>query len=94
MWYLLSLRSRSCGFQVRVEENLGTSRTREDRGPDEHGFVGDDSSIFVHHRLSMVDGPSGKQPMESKSKDRVLSVNGEIYNHDVLYASRNFRIIE
>jgi len=56
----------------------------EHRGPDDSGIWSDQLSKIAlgHRRLSIIDVSSaGHQPMESTSKNYVLSFNGEIYNH-------------
>lgn len=56
----------------------------EHRGPDDSGIWSDQlyKIALGHRRLSIIDVSSaGHQPMESISKNYVLSFNGEIYNH-------------
>jgi asparagine synthase (glutamine-hydrolysing) len=51
------------------------------RGPDWSGIYSDERAIIAHERLSIVDVEHGAQPLFDTIKDRVLSVNGEIFNH-------------
>ena len=56
------------------------------RGPDWSGIYSDDNGILLHERLSIVDVEHGAQPLVDLQTGRVLSVNGEIYNHAELRA--------
>lgn len=56
------------------------------RGPDWSGIYSCDKAILAHERLSIVDPTSGKQPLKSKDGKLVLTVNGEIYNHQELHS--------
>ena len=60
---------------------LEMSKKVRHRGPDWSGIYSKDGAILVHERLSIVDPISGKQPLYSKNLDKILAVNGEIYNH-------------
>lgn len=60
---------------------LEMSKKIRHRGPDWSGIYCGKSAILCHERLSIVDPQSGKQPLFSPDKKQVLSVNGEIYNH-------------
>jgi asparagine synthase (glutamine-hydrolysing) len=51
------------------------------RGPDWSGIYCGSKAILAHERLAIVDPQSGRQPLYSKDGKLVLSVNGEIYNH-------------
>ena len=51
------------------------------RGPDWSGSYVDDFCIIKHERLSIVDVENGAQPLYDSINQRVLAVNGEIYNH-------------
>jgi asparagine synthase (glutamine-hydrolysing) len=52
------------------------------RGPDQFGEYFDKNVYIGHRRLSILDlSERGKQPMVSKTKDLIISVNGEIYNY-------------
>lgn len=80
-----------CGFVGAFDLTQGLTHLRSQvlkmakkirhRGPDWSGIYCGEKAILVHERLSIVDIKSGGQPLYSKSKDMVLAVNGEIYNH-------------
>ena len=63
------------------QKALRMSQKIRHRGPDWSGIYTGGSAILCHERLSIVDPESGKQPLFSSDKKRVLAVNGEIYNH-------------
>lgn len=51
------------------------------RGPDDHGFLINDTVGLGHARLSIIDTSfSGHQPMETFDKTVAVVFNGEIYN--------------
>lgn len=50
------------------------------RGPDEEGMWFSDDISMGHTRLSIIDISSGKQPMLTPDKKKVIVFNGEIYN--------------
>lgn len=60
---------------------LKMSKKVRHRGPDWSGIFCCDKAILAHERLSIVDPQSGRQPLFSKDGNLVLSINGEIYNH-------------
>ena len=62
-------------------KSLSMSKKVRHRGPDWSGIYTSDNAILAHERLSIVDIKSGKQPLFSLDKKIVLTVNGEIYNH-------------
>ena len=76
-----------CAFNSHVNltsmrpQLLEMSKKLRHRGPDWSGIYSEDNAILVHERLSIVDPVSGKQPLFSENLDKVLAVNGEIYNH-------------
>lgn len=63
------------------ESVLKMSKKVRHRGPDWSGIFYCEKAILAHERLSIVDPQSGKQPLYSKDKKLVLTINGEIYNH-------------
>lgn len=63
------------------QQILEMSRKIRHRGPDWSGIYCGEKAILAHERLSIVDPQSGGQPLFSKDKNLVLTVNGEIYNH-------------
>ena len=58
------------------------------RGPDEDGFfvehLEDKTIAFAMRRLSIVDLSTGKQPIFTEDKSKVIVFNGQIYNSEVL----------
>ena len=60
---------------------LDMSRKIRHRGPDWSGIYSSDNAILAHERLGIVDPSSGKQPIFSADRKRILAANGEIYNH-------------
>ena len=63
------------------KQALNMARKIRHRGPDWSGSYSDGFCILMHERLSIVDVEHGAQPLYDKQNHRVLSVNGEIYNH-------------
>ena len=60
------------------------------RGPDEDGFFieNDKANIgMAMRRLSIIDLSTGKQPIYSEDKQKVILFNGEIYNFKALKAA-------
>ena len=91
--WLLELKNM-CGISgIWLSENSTINRGKllEDinsslnhRGPDDSGIWFDENHNFglAHKRLSIVDlSKAGHQPMESNSGRYIISLNGEIYNH-------------
>lgn len=69
-------------------KTLKLSKRIRHRGPDWNGIYVHrpdcDKSIvnvLAHERLAIVDLENGAQPLSDKSKEIILCVNGEIYNH-------------
>ena len=62
-------------------EALKIVRKIRHRGPDWSGNYSDEYCILMHERLSIVDVENGEQRLYDINKNRVLAVNGEIYNH-------------
>lgn len=60
------------------------------RGPDDDGFFIEDEKAFIAmamRRLSIIDLSTGKQPIFSEDKQKVILFNGEIYNFKILKAN-------
>ena len=70
-------------------EALNMARKIRHRGPDWSGIYNDDNCILLHERLSIVDVEHGAQPLHDTTTNRVLAVNGEIYNHKELAKKLN-----
>jgi asparagine synthase (glutamine-hydrolysing) len=70
------------GVQTSSEAFVAALDRYQRRGPDDSGIWQDESILFGHRRLSIVDvSPSGHQPMESSDHRFIIVFNGEIYNH-------------
>nr|WP_121270561.1 asparagine synthase (glutamine-hydrolyzing) [Pedobacter schmidteae] len=55
------------------------------RGPDEDGeYIYDNRIAMGMRRLSIIDLSTGKQPIYSQDKQKVIVFNGEIYNYKIL----------
>lgn len=63
------------------KQALQMSKVQRHRGPDWSGIYVNDKAILAHERLAIVDIDNGAQPLYSKDRNLVLSINGEIYNH-------------
>ncbi|KAL0388978.1 UNVERIFIED_CONTAM: Asparagine synthetase [glutamine-hydrolyzing] [Sesamum calycinum] len=57
------------------------------RGPDWSGLYQHGDCYLAHQRLAIVDPASGDQPLYNEDKKIVVTVNGEIYNHEELRRS-------
>eukprot|EP00897_Mesotaenium_endlicherianum_P005691 jgi/Mesen1/514/ME000104S10611 len=57
------------------------------RGPDWSGLYTKCNNFLAHERLAIIDPASGDQPLYNERKDIVVTVNGEIYNHEELKAA-------
>ncbi|KAK1269290.1 Asparagine synthetase [glutamine-hydrolyzing] 2 [Acorus gramineus] len=60
------------------------SRRLRHRGPDWSGLHCFQDCYLAHQRLAIVDPTSGDQPLYNEDKTIVVTVNGEIYNHEQL----------
>ncbi|RZC26293.1 Asparagine synthetase isoform B [Glycine soja] len=67
--------------RVRV---LELSRRLKHRGPDWSGLHQHGDCFLAHQRLAIVDPASGDQPLFNEDKSVIVTVNGEIYNHEEL----------
>ncbi|XP_071715433.1 asparagine synthetase [glutamine-hydrolyzing]-like [Rutidosis leptorrhynchoides] len=74
----------SQGKRVRV---LELSRRLKHRGPDWSGLYQHGDNYLSHQRLAIIDPASGDQPLFNEDETIVVTVNGEIYNHEALRAS-------
>ncbi len=66
------------------EQALKMSAKIRHRGPDWSGVYSNEKAVLAHERLAIVDPLSGGQPLYSPDKKKVLAVNGEIYNHQLI----------
>ncbi|CAF1708927.1 unnamed protein product [Brassica oleracea] len=67
--------------RVREKETIGLLRHR---GPDWSGIYQNGFNYLAHQRLAIIDPASGDQPLFNEDKSIVVTVNGEIYNHEEL----------
>jgi asparagine synthase (glutamine-hydrolysing) len=72
---------KGCDDQLR-QQVLAMSKKVRHRGPDWSGIYCDNKAVLAHERLAIVDPISGGQPLISEDGNLILSVNGEIYNHE------------
>lgn len=63
---------------------LELAKSLRHRGPDWSGIWNNNNAILCHERLAIVDVDTGAQPLISPDSNKVLAVNGEIYNHQTL----------
>eukprot|EP00261_Vitis_vinifera_P034595 XP_019075838.1 PREDICTED: asparagine synthetase [glutamine-hydrolyzing]-like isoform X1 [Vitis vinifera] len=70
--------------RVRV---LELSRRLKHRGPDWSGLYQHGDCYLAHQRLAIIDPASGDQPLYNENQAIVVTVNGEIYNHEELRKS-------
>lgn len=79
-----------CAFNIKGDNDLIRSKVLQmaqkvrHRGPDWSGVFSSEKAILAHERLAIVDPTSGKQPILSTDGQKIVAVNGEIYNHQVL----------
>ena len=83
---VFDLKQKSADLRPKV---LQMSKKVRHRGPDWSGIWCGENAILAHERLSIVDPQSGGQPLKSKDGNLILSVNGEIYNHQEIRRSLN-----
>jgi asparagine synthase (glutamine-hydrolysing) len=83
---VFDLKQKSADLRPKV---LEMSKKIRHRGPDWSGIWCGEKAILAHERLSIVDPESGGQPLFSKDGNLILSVNGEIYNHQEIRKSLN-----
>ncbi len=79
-----------CAFNIKGDKEvvrtnvLKMAQKVRHRGPDWSGIYSDENAILAHERLAIVDPTSGKQPIISQDGKKIIAVNGEIYNHQML----------
>jgi asparagine synthase (glutamine-hydrolysing) len=83
---VFDLKQKSADLRPKV---LEMSKRIRHRGPDWSGIWCGEKAILAHERLSIVDPESGGQPLYSKDGNLILSVNGEIYNHQEIRNNLN-----
>ncbi|XP_010269254.1 PREDICTED: asparagine synthetase [glutamine-hydrolyzing] 3-like [Nelumbo nucifera] len=70
--------------QAKRSRIIELSRRLHHRGPDWSGIYCHEDCYLLHQRLAIVDPTSGDQPLYNEDKTIVVTVNGEIYNHEEL----------
>ena len=75
---------KNVGTTAMRQQILKMSKKIRHRGPDWSGIYCGKNAIMSHERLSIVDPQSGGQPLKSADGEIILTVNGEIYNHQDL----------
>lgn len=69
--------------RISLSKNRDSLKTLKHRGPDQQGEFFDETVFMGHQRLSILDlSENGNQPMSSN--DIIITVNGEIYNFQIL----------
>ncbi|KAK3007011.1 hypothetical protein RJ639_016208 [Escallonia herrerae] len=63
------------------------SQAKRHRGPDWSGLYQHGDCYLAHQRLAIIDPASGDQPLYNEDQKIVVTVNGEIYNHEELRKS-------
>eukprot|EP00271_Cylindrocystis_brebissonii_P021106 TRINITY_DN7378_c1_g1_i1.p1 TRINITY_DN7378_c1_g1~~TRINITY_DN7378_c1_g1_i1.p1 ORF type:complete len:598 (+),score=116.46 TRINITY_DN7378_c1_g1_i1:262-2055(+) len=81
---ILGAGDESTAMRSRV---LELSRRLRHRGPDWSGLYTYRNNFLAHERLAIIDPASGDQPLFNETREIVVTVNGEIYNHEALKAS-------
>ena len=81
MFEIVAAFREKIGTQSMRQQVLSMTKKVRHRGPDWSGIYVSDNAIMAHERLSIVDPQSGGQPLKTKDEDVILTVNGEIYNH-------------
>ena len=78
------------GFIDRMNQN-DKSKTLEEmmntivhRGPSSSGEFIDEGAAIGFRRLSIIDLEGGDQPIFNEDKTKLITFNGEIYNHFAL----------
>ncbi|XP_074295010.1 asparagine synthetase [glutamine-hydrolyzing]-like [Silene latifolia] len=73
--------------QAKRTRVLELSRRLKHRGPDWSGIYQNGDCYLSHQRLAIVDPASGDQPLYNENQTIVVTVNGEIYNHEEIRKS-------
>ncbi|CAL5353163.1 unnamed protein product [Camellia sinensis] len=81
---ILAVLGCSDDSQAKRVRILELSRRLKHRGPDWSGLYHHGDFYLAHQRLAIVDPASGDQPLFNEDKKIVVTVNGEIYNHEEL----------
>ncbi|CAI9109436.1 OLC1v1009257C1 [Oldenlandia corymbosa var. corymbosa] len=70
--------------QAKRSRIIELSRRLRHRGPDWSGLHCYQDCYLAHQRLAIIDPTSGDQPLYNEDKTIIVTVNGEIYNHEEL----------
>ena len=77
-----------CGFVGFCDDSKNKKKIIRDmadiikhRGPDSDGYYVDNNIALGFRRLSIIDLDKGSQPIFNEDKDKVIVLNGEIYNY-------------
>ncbi|KEH34317.1 putative asparagine synthase (glutamine-hydrolyzing) [Medicago truncatula] len=81
---ILAVLGCSDDSQAKRVRILELSRRLKHRGPDWSGLHQHGDNYLAHQRLAIVDPASGDQPLFNEDKSIIVTVNGEIYNHEDL----------
>ncbi|KAM0953202.1 putative asparagine synthase (glutamine-hydrolyzing) [Dioscorea sansibarensis] len=81
---ILAVLGCSDSSQAKRVRVLELSRRLKHRGPDWSGLYQHGDCFLAHQRLAIVDPASGDQPLYNEDRSIVVTVNGEIYNHEEL----------
>ncbi|KAL1222032.1 Asparagine synthetase [glutamine-hydrolyzing] 1 [Cardamine amara subsp. amara] len=81
---ILAILGCSDDSQAKRVRVLELSRRLRHRGPDWSGLYQHGDNYLAHQRLAVIDPASGDQPLFNEDKTIVVTVNGEIYNHEEL----------
>ncbi|KMZ75108.1 Asparagine synthase (glutamine-hydrolyzing) [Zostera marina] len=81
---ILAVLGCSDDSQAKRAKILQLSRRLKHRGPDWSGIHQYGDNYLSHQRLAIIDPASGDQPLYNEDKSIVVTVNGEIYNHEDL----------
>ncbi|OIT20056.1 asparagine synthetase [glutamine-hydrolyzing] 1 [Nicotiana attenuata] len=81
---ILAVLGCSDDSQAKRARVLELSRRLKHRGPDWSGLYQHGDFYLAHQRLAIVDPASGDQPLFNEDNTIVVTVNGEIYNHEQL----------
>ncbi|KMZ70781.1 Asparagine synthase (glutamine-hydrolyzing) [Zostera marina] len=81
---ILAVLGCSDDSQAKRVRILQLSRRLKHRGPDWSGIHQYGDNYLSHQRLAIIDPASGDQPLYNEDKSIVVTVNGEIYNHEDL----------
>ncbi|KAL9235379.1 hypothetical protein vseg_010141 [Gypsophila vaccaria] len=81
---ILAVLGCSDDSQAKRTRVLELSRRLKHRGPDWSGIYQNGDCYLSHQRLAIIDPASGDQPLYNENQTIVVTVNGEIYNHEEL----------